>query len=202
MAAITTSPRSNIRTNIEGSKTQERLTHSQVGMFVTMASFAMLFGTLLLSYLLIRSRQPTWPPIGIEPLNPLLPAISTIVLLLSSGLFHLACNKLKAAEISQARLTWAAGTLLGAVFMVLQLVICWQWRREGITAGESLFASILYTLIGVHLFHALASWGTLVWIAFRKASWTATSEAPLMATWFWHFLDAIWIITFLLIFVG
>ena len=167
-----------------------------------MASFAMLFGTLLMSYLLIRSRQVNWPPIGVEPLNPLMPAMSTLVLLISSGLFHAACTRLKAQKIEQAKMFWRIGILVGAVFMVLQFFICWQWRIEGLVAGESLFASIIYTLIGVHFFHALASWLSLIWVYFKSKFWTSTSEAPLMATWFWHFLDAVWIITFVLIFVG
>ncbi len=173
-----------------------------------MASFAMLFGTLLMSYLLIRSRQVNWPPIGVEPLSPMMPALSTLVLLISSGLFHASCTRLKTQKIAEAKMFWRIGTYLGAVFMVLQFFICWQWRIEGLVAGESLFASIIYTLIGVHFFHALASWLSLIWVYFKSKFWSGTSEAPsvseapLITTWFWHFLDAVWIVTFVLIFVG
>jgi heme/copper-type cytochrome/quinol oxidase subunit 3 len=183
-------------------KTPGRLTHSQVGMFVTMASFAMLFGTLLLSYLLIRARQPTWPPIGVEPLKPWLPSLSTAVLLISSAIFHQACGELRRFKIEKARLLWSIGMILGVVFLVLQFVVCWQWHKEGVIAGQSLFASIIYTLIGVHMAHALASWGSLLWVYTQKKFWNPDSEAPQMTTWFWHFLDAVWVLTFVLIFIG
>jgi cytochrome c oxidase subunit III len=181
---------------------RKKLTNSEVGMFVTMASFAMLFGTLLLSYLLIRARQSVWPPIGIDQPDALLPTISTAVLLGSSWLLHESTRR-RLHQLEVARSLWMGATVLGFLFMSLQLWICWQWSQSGIHAGDSLFASIIYTLIGVHLAHAIASWGTLVWIFFRKRSWThSQSEAPRMVAWFWHFLDAVWIITFALIFVG
>jgi heme/copper-type cytochrome/quinol oxidase subunit 3 len=194
MTSIMSSPRS--------APTTGKLTNAQVGMFVTMASFAMLFGTLLLSYLLIRARQAVWPPIGVEPMDPFVPRISTAVLLASSWTFHTAIAKLRAQQIERARMLWRVGMMLGAAFMLMQFLVCWNWRMEGVIAGDSLFASIIYTLIGVHFFHALASWASLVWVYFKKKHWTAASETPQMAVWFWHFLDVVWIITFVLIFVG
>ncbi len=184
-------------------KLAKKLSNSEVGMLVTMASFAMLFGTLLLSYLLIRARQPVWPPIGVNPMQPLLPTISTAILLLSSWFMHESLRQRNLSKLLAAKNWWGAATVLGFVFMILQVFICWQWRASGVHAGDTLFASIIYTLIGVHLVHALASWGTLVWIFLRKRSWSSeTSEAPRMVSWFWHFLDLVWIMTFALIFVG
>jgi heme/copper-type cytochrome/quinol oxidase subunit 3 len=47
---------------------KESLTGSQIGMLVAIASWAMLFGTLVLSLMLAKARVRVWPPIGSEPM--------------------------------------------------------------------------------------------------------------------------------------
>jgi cytochrome c oxidase subunit 3 len=181
----------------------QRITNKQVGLWVATASFGMLFGTLLLSFLLLRSRAPVWPPLGAEPLDPLLPTLATLVLLLSSVYLHFAPEKLAGGDARGFAVFWKTGTLLGLSFMALQVVFLGQLFLQGVYMGSNLLAASTYTFIALHALHLLGAWGALAWIwrGYARGRYQAATDAenPRLAAWFWHFLDLVWVLTYLLL---
>jgi cytochrome c oxidase subunit 3 len=182
---------------------ESRMSHKQVGLMVATASFAMLFGTLLLSFMLLRARAPIWPPVGAEPLDPLRPTLATLVLLFSSVYLHFAPRKLAEGDVRGFSVFWTTGTLLGLVFMALQVVFLWQLFLQGVYLGSDLLAASTYTFIGLHALHVLGAWGVLAWIGvgYLRGRYRAAADAenPRLAAWFWHFLDLVWVLTYLLL---
>ena len=179
----------------------KRVTNAELGMFVLLASFTMLFGTLLLSYLLIRARQSIWPPIGVEPLDKQISTFSTLIVVLSSVMMHFSVKSFEEGLQKVAKNYWMAGLALGLVFVALQTFFIQQMWAQGLRVENGLFASINYTLIIVHGLHVIAAFIPLALVA-RKLSRSAlasSSEMPRLTSWFWHFLGAVWVCTYLLL---
>ena len=65
------------------------------------------------------------------------------------------------------------------------------------------FGSTFYTLIGFHAFHV--SIGIVVmmilWVVEAKRCLKAESEAPELVSWYWHFVDGVWILIFTLVYL-
>lgn len=182
---------------VKSPPTSPSLTHKQLGMLVAIASMGMLFGTLFLSYLLTRIRYGTWPPIGAEPLNPLLPGISTAVIVASSLVLHSALTALREKQNVVFRKRWGIATLLGATFAVLQVVVLADLYRLGIKVNSDIFSSMVYLFIGFHGAHILAGLGWLFYIFNKATRYTEQRwEGPRLCAWFWHFLDVVWVIMF------
>ena len=182
-------------------QTNKRVTNAELGMFVLIASFTMLFATLLLSYLLIRARQSVWPPIGSEPLDKRLSTLSTLVVVLSSGAMHFSVKYFGQGLRRAARNYWIGGLALGVVFIGLQCLFLREMWDQGLRVEKGPFASINYTLIIVHGLHMIAAFLPLIWVSqkFLKPHFSTASESPKLAAWFWHFLGSVWVLTYLLL---
>ncbi|NCN39835.1 hypothetical protein GW916_01165 [bacterium] len=179
-----------------------KLTNSQLGMLVAIASFTMLFGTMLLSYLLIRARQNVWPPIGVEPLDKQITTLSTIVLLGSSIFVHHAIKALRNSNFAQFKKYWSIGTWSGLVFLAMQSVFVMQMWQQGLRVESGIFASISYTLVVFHALHVIVAWGWMLAVHLKSlagAYKTPTVQNPVLASWMWHFLDVVWVLTCVLL---
>lgn len=175
------------------------ITNAQVGMMVLIGSFAMLFGTLLLSYMLIRERQGVWPPIGVEPLDAKITTISTIAVLASSIFIHFAIKAYRVADWSLFSKYWGLGTWLGMGFLALQTGFVAQMWHIGMRVSDGLFASISYTLVIIHGLHVLGAWGWMFWVhlqAMGRKYNDPRKQNPILASWFWHFLGGVWALTY------
>lgn len=179
----------------------KRVTNAELGMYVLLASFTMLFGTLLLSYLLIRARQSIWPPIGVNPLDKQLSTVSTLVVALSSVMMHFSVKAFEEGVVKRSKNYWMAGLGLGLLFVGLQSVFIHQMWQQGLRVESGLFASINYTLIIVHGLHVVGAFVPLTLVSWRlsRQSLSPASEFPRLTSWFWHFLGAVWFVTYLLL---
>jgi heme/copper-type cytochrome/quinol oxidase subunit 3 len=180
----------------------QKITNEQVGMFVLLASFGMLFGTLLLSYLFARARQPAWPPIGVEPLDLRLSTLSTLIAVISSIFMHFSMKSFVKAEWNTFKNYWLASSFMGVLFVAMQSAfVCKMWET-GLRVQDGLYQSVSYMLVIVHMLHVIAAWIPLAWVACkaqRGLYQNPTAQGPLLASWFWHFLGGVWFVTYLLL---
>ena len=175
------------------------------GMLLFIGSEAMFFAALFYTYLHLRYRAEAWPPAGMPALDAGLPAINTLILL-TSGLFaHWGFSGL--AKRRKARFT--SGTviamILGVLFLSLQGV---EWSRVGFGLSDGVYGSVFFTLTGFHGAHVTAGILLLIVAGFRalRGNWAGdvtTTELGLSeaGTYYWHFVDVVWIILFLLIYI-
>jgi len=171
----------------------------QLGMLIALASFGMLFGTLVLSYLLARARAPVWPPVGSEPVPYTIPLLSLPLILASSFLVHDAWKKFNAGNRGGFKKSWGLATLLGIGFLLLQTQLWKQLYRLGLRLDQDLYSGIVYVLTGTHAAHVLAGLLVLLAVWFRTDRLPARSDLPQLAGWFWHFLGAVWAVLVALI---
>jgi cytochrome c oxidase subunit 3 len=174
---------------------------TELATWIAISSFGMLFGTFLLSFMLAKVRFPVWPPVGVEPVPMAIPAISTLLLFVSSLLVERALGFRKKGELLKFKKIWFNAIFLGLCFLVSQVLLWSKLIDQGLTLNDHLYGGAVYALTGLHALHVLAGLGLLIWIFFKAQSLEIKSEAPKMVALFWHFLDVVWFLMFLLIVV-
>jgi heme/copper-type cytochrome/quinol oxidase subunit 3 len=172
-------------------------------MWVFIASLTVLFLASIAGYLVVRLRADAWPLPGM----PRLPGgliVATVVLLACSVAVHLALASARRGQTT-AMARWLQATFaLGALFLVLQAVTWWRLVTLDVTAGSNLYAFTFYMLTGLHGAHVI---GGLVQLAFviakalRGRYGSGHHPGVLYAAMYWHFLDAVWVVLFLVMFV-
>lgn len=179
---------------------QQKLANS-ISEIVMIVSFAMLFATLMLGYTMYRLTSDSWPPMGLQRVDLAIPMLSTFVLVLSSlTLSHYTKNRL--ANLQAAKHSLWATIFLGAVFGISQFLLWQDLAAVGLIASEGIFQSILYGFTWIHAAHVVLAWAGLFLlipaIGNQENKWVARAG---LVTKFWHFLDIVWLIMFITIFV-
>ena len=173
-------------------------------MWVGLASVAMLFTSLSSAYIVRSASSNDWTQL---PMPRVLLA-STALILASSVTIETARRKLRAA-LSALYSRWLFITvLLGLAFLGAQLIAWRQLARQGLYLASNPHSSFFYLLTGAHAVHLLGGLSglTLLWLRSRRPvteeSLVARRKAATDAvTIYWHFMDALWIYLFLLLFL-
>lgn len=177
---------------------------SFVGMVMALASWTMLFGSLFFAYAILRLRAGTWPPDGVEALPRLLPLVNTLVLLLSSAVLVRGVRAEADARLG-ALLGALKGTLaLGSLFLVLQLAVWVPLWRSGFTLASGVYGSIFYALTVFHALHVLAGLVALAVLVpgARKGRYRSGRQSAVrLSAMFWHFVDAVWVVMFVAVYL-
>ncbi|HZE69051.1 MAG TPA: cytochrome c oxidase subunit 3 [Pyrinomonadaceae bacterium] len=176
----------------------------RLGMFVGLASVVMLFTGLSSAYIVRAASAPDWLALPL----PRMLWVGTGVLLISSATLEAARRSLK-RELDQNYRRWLGVTsLLGAAFLCSQLFVWRQLVRHGVYIATHPHSSFFYLLTATHGLHLAGGLLALLYLLVRhrssppdrpaKAKRLATTEA---ITIYWHFMDALWIYLFLLLFL-
>jgi heme/copper-type cytochrome/quinol oxidase subunit 3 len=168
------------------------------GMALFIGSWSMAFATLFLTFLVLRHRQPVWPPEGV--LLPSLPlaGLATAALLASSALLHAAVARLRAGRPGFGP-RWVAGLAAGLVFAALQ---SWLWIDVWSAGGRpdtDMYQGLFYMLTWFHALHVACGLIALAVIAGGAATGRITAARATPASSvaiFWHFVDAVWLVLF------
>jgi cytochrome c oxidase subunit 3/cytochrome o ubiquinol oxidase subunit 3 len=130
--------------------------------------------------------------------------VNSVFLLSSSGTITLALRSMR-GERTRSFLVWMLATiLLGSLFIA---GTGYEWYRliyhDGLTIGTNLFGTTFFTLIGFHAAHVtigLLMMSVLVpLVGSRRVQ--AASQAPELVSWYWHFVDGVWVVIFAVVYV-
>jgi cytochrome c oxidase subunit 3 len=175
-----------------------------VGMVMALASWTMLFGSLFFAYAILRLRAGTWPPDGIEPLPRLLPLVNTLVLLLSSALLHRGVRPAADSRLGALLGALKGALALGSLFLVLQLAVWIPLWRSGFRIDSGVYGSIFYGLTVFHALHVLAGLALLLVLVpgARKGRYRSGRQSAVrLSAMFWHFVDAVWVVMFVAVYL-
>jgi cytochrome c oxidase subunit 3 len=182
----------------------ERRSLGHSGMVLFLGSWVMMFGALFLSYALLRIRAPFWPPLGMTALPLALPGLNTLLLLLSSATMQGALSGLRRGDLARFRRHLLATILLGSVFTALQCAVWVELWSGGLRLDSGTYGGLFYLLTVFHILHVLVGLGLLLWLlgpTLRREP-TAPRRVPAtLASMFWHFVDAVWVVMFLSVYV-
>lgn len=101
---------------------------------------------------------------------------------------------------------WLGVTIaLGIVFLFGQAREYWGLLDKGVTVSSGIFTTSFFTLTGFHGLHVLVGLlilSVLLWLTilgdFRDPNSTVISSAGL----YWHFVDAVWVVVFTVVYLG
>jgi cytochrome c oxidase subunit I+III len=176
------------------------LDRSMVGVTAFIVSEAMFFLVLILSYVYFNVSTRAAAAV----LDPKTTGLFSLGLLASSATLYLAERSLKKGQ-SRAFRGWLVLTIaLGGIFLFGQASEYHRLLDSGLVVNSSLFASTFYTLTGFHGLHVtlgLVALGVLAGFAFT-GEFRARSSAALRAVGlYWHFVDAVWLVVFSVVYL-
>lgn len=130
--------------------------------------------------------------------------IETFILLISSftsGLAVLAMHK----GNKKALISWLVVTVaLGATFVGLEINEFTHMVAEGATISKSAFLTSFFSLVGTHGIHVSFGIFWMVGLIFqlsRKGITPVTKRKISIISLYWHFLDAVWIFIFTVVYL-
>lgn len=137
-------------------------------------------------------------------LSPWYAFVITVVLVSSSVTSQLGVFAAERGNVYGLRRWYLVTILLGVVFLALQMYEYAHLVIEGVTISSSVFASVFFITTGFHAAHVLA--GVLaflvVMLRISKAKFTpAQATAAMVTSYYWHFVDVIWIGLFFIVYI-
>ncbi|WP_263357886.1 cytochrome c oxidase subunit 3 [Acidicapsa ligni] len=134
-----------------------------------------------------------------------IPIFTTICLLSSSITVHLAVSAVHHGRSMLASIWLVATVLLGTIFISGTAM---EWYhliyRDGLTIQTNLFGTTFYSLVGLHATHVIFG---LLMLSFaflfslRGHLTTEQSNRMEVLALYWHFVDAVWVVVFLVVYV-
>jgi cytochrome c oxidase subunit 3 len=173
-----------------------------VGMACLIVAESAIFIIFVVAYIFYLGKSLTGP----TPAQVLeLPIFGTICLLSSSITVHYAVAALRKENLRSCSL-WLAGTvLLGTIFLV---TTGQEWyhliRYDGLTLQTNLFGTTYYSLVGLHASHVVVGLIMLsiaLVLSLRGSVKEEHSEKLEVLSIYWHFVDAVWVVVFTVVYV-
>ncbi|MDD2924415.1 cytochrome c oxidase subunit 3 [Rhodoferax sp.] len=159
-------------------------------------------------YLKFTSAWPSAGPLG-DPFSPMhawgIPAINTLLLLTSGATLTWAHWGLIKGKRSQLNIGLALTVLLGMTFMGFQVYeYAHAYAEMGLTLGAGVYGATFYILTGFHGFHVTL--GTIMLIVMlgrgMKGHFSEHNHFAFEAVaWYWHFVDVVWLILFVFVYI-
>lgn len=133
------------------------------------------------------------------------PIFNTICLFSSSATIWLAERALERSQIKRFGAWWVITLILGAIFIVGTGI---EWHkliyRDGLTISTNLFGTTFYSLVGLHATHVifgLIALSTVLIFTLTGHIRQEHSERVQVLALYWHFVDAIWVVVFTVVYI-
>jgi cytochrome c oxidase subunit 3 len=167
---------------------------------IALVSILMFFMALASAFIVLRRGSDVW--VGFH-MPPILWA-NTVILLASSCTLEAARRRLSLADPSGFRKFWLVTTCLGFVFVAGQMIAWRQLVTQGVYIASNQASSFFYIFTGAHAVHLLGGVGALLYVSLRKLDKRRISlpAAAEIASYYWHFMDGLWIFLLALLYLG
>ncbi|GGE50520.1 cytochrome aa3 quinol oxidase subunit III [Pullulanibacillus camelliae] len=173
------------------------------GFWLFLVSDVLLFGALFATFIVLRTHYAEGPT-SQDLFDVKEFTIETFVLLTSSFTSGLATLEMNKGHV-KSLITWLIVTaLLGATFVGFEIHEFSGMVSEGYKMSTSAFLSGFFTLVGTHGCHVSLG---LIWmigliIQVARRGFTPVTERKLsIISLYWHFLDAVWIFIFTVVYL-
>jgi len=134
-----------------------------------------------------------------------LPLVNTLILLTSGITLTISHHALKASKRAVLLFWLGATVILGSLFLFFQAEeYIHAYRELNLTLGSGIYGSTFFMLTGFHGAHVAIGTLMLLVMWFRVAKGHFTSDHHFgfeAAAWYWHFVDVVWLMLFLFVYV-
>jgi cytochrome c oxidase subunit 3/cytochrome o ubiquinol oxidase subunit 3 len=173
-----------------------------VGIIFLIITETALFTMFVAVYLIYIGKSLTGP----YPKDVLeIPIVATVCLLSSSLTIVMAEHALKKNQLGRFKLWWLATICLGMEFLTATGM---EWHellyKDHLTISTNLFGTTFYSLVGLHASHVIVGMLFLlvVFIVSLLGFPIQTQlRRVLFLSWYWHFVDAVWVVVFTVVYV-
>jgi cytochrome c oxidase subunit 3 len=174
----------------------------RVGMFCLIVAEAAIFTIFVVAYIFYLGKSVLGP----TPQQVLeTPIFNTVCLLSSSLTIHFAERALERGRIVAFKILWFLTLALGAIFLIGTGL---EWRRliysKDLTISTNLFGTTYYSLVGLHAFHVVVGLlGLSLVMVLALLSKVKQEHASRVGVFglYWHFVDAVWVVVFTVVYV-
>ncbi len=171
------------------------------GFPVFLLSESVIFVSFFVTYVLLRWKNPNWFPAGVSGLDIPRAAINTVILVSSSVVIFFAERALDRHKLITFRRLWLLTVALGVIFLIGQVI---EWRNMPFGLDAGLAGATFYLITGFHGMHVFTGIVLLLYMYFRSlvpGNYNAGHQGVSAVSLFWHFVDVIWIILFVLLYI-
>lgn len=165
-----------------------------------MISILVFFLGLGTAFLALRGVSETWVPVHL----PKILWLNTAILLASSYTLEKARRRLLETDFSGFRKLWRATTILGILFLAGQVVAWLQLVAAGVFIASNQATSFFYIFTAAHAVHLLGGISALLYVAMRdfEKGKISRNTAVKITSYYWHFMDGLWVFLLLLLYLG
>ena len=133
-----------------------------------------------------------------------LPLINTVLLLASSITLHYAHTGLEENKRKQLTIMLGVTIILGLIFLGLQVQEYIHAYHIGLTLDSGVYGNTFFLLTGFHGMHVTL--GTIILIVLlgrvMKGHFTPKEHFAFQAgSWYWHFVDVVWVMLFVFVYI-
>jgi cytochrome c oxidase subunit 3 len=167
-----------------------------IGTIVWLASELMFFAGLFAIYFTIRAQHVgPWPP---PPTHLDVPyaLVVTIILVASSFTCQLGVFAAERGDVFGLRRWYVITLIMGTIFVLGQANEYRTLIEEGTTIPSSAYGTVFYMTTGFHGLHVTGGLVAFVYLLIRTklSKFTpAQATAAIVVSYYWHFVDVVWI---------
>ena len=174
----------------------------RVGMTALIVGESAIFTIFVVAYVFYMGKSVAGP----TPAQVLeIPILATICLLSSSATIWRAEKAIEDDRIASFKV-WLGATIALAVVFLANTAIEWKKLiyQDGLTISANLFGTTFYSLVGLHATHVVVGLFLLTSVfIFSMFGWVDSrqSERFGVIALYWHFVDAVWIVVFTVVYL-
>jgi len=175
--------------------------HRILGLYMFLIAEGMIFVGLFVAYFTFRAVAPGMQG-DLPKLELMLPGINTIILVSSSFVMNRGQSAIKKNDVKGLQFWFGLTALMGATFLAGQM---YEYFHLEFGLKSSLFASTFYVLTGFHGLHVCFGLMLTLAVLWRSRSADHYNEHSHFgveaAEIYWHFVDVIWIVLFVILYL-
>ena len=176
-----------------------------IGTIVWLSSELMFFAALFAMYFTMRAVNPELWAQETQLLNVPFATVNTTILVLSSVTCQLGVFAAERGDVVRLRRWFIITFLMGAVFIAGQVTEYAELVHEGLRLDTNAYGSAFYLTTGFHGLHVTGGLIAFLFVIGRAFAVNRfghkEATSAIVVSYYWHFVDVVWIGLFLIIYV-
>jgi cytochrome c oxidase subunit 3 len=176
-----------------------------IGTIVWLSSELMFFAGLFAMYFTLRAVNPELWAEESALLNIPFASVNTTILVLSSVTCQLGVFAAERGDVKGLRMWFIITFLMGSVFIAGQVTEYAELVHEGLTLSSSAYGSAFYLTTGFHGLHVTG--GLIAFLLVLATTYVVKrfthdqATRAIVVSYYWHFVDVVWIALFFMIYI-